>query len=37
VIASVWGVTAPFWFGFVGSGITLAFIWPHLESIAEAE
>lgn len=36
VIASVWGVTGPFWFGFGGSLITLALIWPHLDAIAHA-
>ncbi|MGB7980412.1 MAG: hypothetical protein WCF36_06425 [Candidatus Nanopelagicales bacterium] len=34
VIASRWGLTAPFWFAFVGAGITLALVcasgwtWP---------
>lgn len=37
VIASRWGVTGPFWFGFVGSAITLAAIWNSLASIADAE
>src|SRR5262249_11740593 len=27
VIAHVWGLTAPFWFAFVGSGTTLILIW----------
>lgn len=36
VIASVWGVTGPFWFGFGGSLLTLAVIWPHLDAIADA-
>lgn len=37
VIASRWGVTAPFWFGFVGSLLTLIVIWRRLGSIALAE
>ena len=34
LVASVWGVTAPFWFAFVGSAIILAFIWRSLLQIA---
>jgi MFS family permease len=37
VIASRWGVTGPFWFGFVGSLLTLIAIWRQLEAIALAE
>jgi MFS family permease len=37
VVASAWGVTAPFWFGFVGSAIILAFIWRSLTQIAHAD
>lgn len=37
VIAEQWGLTAPFWFGFVGAGITLALIWRALGHIAHAE
>jgi predicted MFS family arabinose efflux permease len=33
-VASVWGVTAPFWFGFAGSAVILAFIWRSLLQIA---
>ena len=36
-IASRWGVTGPFWFGFVGSLLTLAAIWRQLPSLAAAE
>ncbi len=36
-IASRWGVTGPFWFGFVGSLLTLLAIWRQLGSIATAE
>ncbi|WP_460704296.1 MFS transporter [Myceligenerans halotolerans] len=37
VIAEQWGLTAPFWFGFVGAGITLVLIWRSLGHIAHAE
>ena len=36
VIARVWGVTGPFWFGFVGSAVILALIWTQLAHIAHA-
>jgi predicted MFS family arabinose efflux permease len=36
-IAERWGLAAPFWFAFVGSGITLALVWTRLRSIAHAE
>ncbi|BAN01900.1 MFS transporter [Ilumatobacter coccineus] len=34
VIARVWGVTGPFWFGLVGSVLILVWIWRRLELIA---
>lgn len=37
VIAAAWGVTAPFWFAFVGSGVLVALIWPQLVHIAHAD
>ncbi len=37
VVAGVWGVTAPFWFGFVGSGLILATLWRALGKIAHAD
>jgi MFS family permease len=37
IIAERWGLAAPFWFAFVGSGITLALVWSRLSSIAHAE
>ncbi len=37
VIASGWGVTAPFWFAFVGSALTLAVVWRQLGKIAHAD
>lgn len=32
-----WGLTAPFWFAFGGSGITLALVWRQLGHIAHAQ
>jgi MFS family permease len=37
VLAGVWGITAPFWFGFVGSAVILTLIWGQLANIASAE
>jgi MFS family permease len=37
LIAGQWGLTAPFWFGFVGTGIILALIWRQLPRIAHAD
>ena len=37
VIAEQWGLAAPFWFAFVGSGITLALVWRQLGHIAHTE
>jgi len=37
LVASVWGVTAPFWFAFAGSAIILALIWRSLLNIAHAD
>lgn len=37
VIAERWGLAAPWWFAFVGSGITLALIWRQLPAIAHAD
>lgn len=34
VIARIWGVTGPFWFGLVGSVLILVWIWRRLELIA---
>ncbi len=35
VLASEWGIVAPFWFAFVGSGLTLAVVWRQLGEIAD--
>lgn len=37
VLADLWGLTAPFWFAFVGSGLTLALVWRQLGAIAHAD
>jgi MFS family permease len=37
VIADQWGLAAPFWFAFVGSGITLALVWRQLGHIAHGD
>lgn len=35
-IAQHWGVVAPFWFAFIGSGLTLIAVWRQLGTIAHA-
>ena len=37
LIADRWGVTGPFWFGFVGSAVFLVLIWRQLVHIAHAD
>ena len=37
LVASVWGITAPFWFGFAGSALILVVIWRSLLNIAHAD
>ena len=37
LIAHRWGVTAPWWFAFIGSGLTLALVWRQLANIAHAD
>jgi len=36
-LAETWGLTAPFWFAFVGSGLTLVLVWRQLANIAHAQ
>ena len=36
-IAQEWGLAAPFWFAFVGAGVTLALVWTRLARIAHAD
>lgn len=37
LIARQWGLTAPFWFAFVGTGLFLVAIWRSLDLIAHAD
>lgn len=37
LIARQWGTVAPWWFAFVGSGLTLALVWRQLGHIAHAD
>jgi MFS family permease len=37
LVASAWGVTAPFWFAFAGSALILAVIWRSLLEIAHTD
>jgi predicted MFS family arabinose efflux permease len=37
VVATVWGVAAPFWFAFAGSAVLLALLWRSLLQIAHAD
>lgn len=37
LIAEHWGITAPFWVGFVGSVVLLALVWRQLAHIAHAD
>jgi predicted MFS family arabinose efflux permease len=37
LVASAWGVTAPFWLAFAGSALILAVIWRSLLQIAHAD
>ncbi|MFC0673488.1 MFS transporter [Brachybacterium hainanense] len=36
MIAQTWGLTAPWWFAFAGSALTLGILWRHIASIAAA-
>lgn len=36
-IASTWGLTAPFWFAFVGSGLFVVVIWQQLRHVAHTD
>jgi MFS family permease len=37
LVASAWGITAPFWFAFAGSAVILALIWRSLAQIAHSD
>ena len=34
LVAATWGVTAPFWFAFVGSAVLVVALWPQFTKIA---
>jgi hypothetical protein len=34
VLAKTFGITAPFWFGFIGSAILVTLLWRQFEHIA---
>lgn len=36
LIAQAWGLTAPWWFAFAGSALTLAVMWRQISHIAAA-
>jgi MFS family permease len=36
LIASAYGITAPFWFGFIGSAVLVAILWRQFDHIAHA-
>jgi predicted MFS family arabinose efflux permease len=36
VIAEIWGLTAPWWFAFVGAAITLVLVWRPISQIVSA-
>ena len=36
LLARTWGVTAPFWFGFVGSAILVTVLWREFGHIVHA-
>ena len=36
VIASAYGITAPFWFGFIGSAVLVALLWRQFDHIAHS-
>ena len=36
VLATAFGITAPFWFGFIGSGILVVLLWREFGHIAHA-
>ena len=37
LLARQWGVTAPFWFAFVGSAVFVVLIWGQLRHIAHTD
>jgi predicted MFS family arabinose efflux permease len=37
LLAKTFGITAPFWFGFVGSALLVTILWRQFEHIAHAD
>jgi hypothetical protein len=37
LLARGWGITAPFWFGFIGSGVLVIAMWRQFSHIAREE
>nr|WP_314843930.1 MFS transporter [uncultured Microbacterium sp.] len=37
VIAQIWGLTAPWWFAFVGAALTLVLVWKPISQIVSAK
>ena len=37
VVATIWGITGPYWFAFAGSVVLLALLWRELAHIAHAD
>lgn len=37
IIAQIWGLTAPWWFAFAGSALTLILVWRSISNIAAAK
>jgi predicted MFS family arabinose efflux permease len=35
-LAGNWGITAPFWFGFIGSAILVVVLWRQFDNIVHA-
>ena len=36
LLATVYGITAPFWFGFFGSALLVAILWRRFDDIVQA-
>jgi len=36
LLARAYGITAPFWFGFIGSALLVAVLWRHFDNIVHA-
>jgi len=37
ILAGRWGVTAPFWFGFLGCAVALTALWPKFHQVVRAD